>query len=86
MDRLTSAPRKLQVEFRVAYNQIMHNKEKRLIVVIEDKVPNLGPLDEKLKEYITKNTYLRCNDPDFHDRLRKALGSEKNSLTKTDIV
>lgn len=68
-----------QVEFRAAYHQVIQSKERRLIVIIKDKVPDLGSLDEDLKLFIASNTYLRWSDPFFWRKLREALAPKITS-------
>jgi len=68
-----------QLEFRTAYQQVLRDPHRRLIVVVLGDLPDADAMDAELRSYVSLNTYLKWGDPWFWDRLRYALPHRKGA-------
>lgn len=59
-------------EFQSAHHQVLKDRLNRLIVILLTDIP-FTKLDPDLKLYLKMNTYLKCGDPWFWEKLRFAL-------------
>lgn len=69
-----------QLEFKTAYQQLLTDKYMRLIVIVKDEMPASEKMDEELKRYLALNTYLKWDDPNFWDRLRRVLPRKQTAV------
>jgi len=77
-------------EFRTAIQATSMDPSKRLLVILHSDV-NLDDLEPELKQYMTYNTYLRRDDPQFWRKLmfampHKEVHSEQPALTESPAI
>ena len=58
------------------------NAKSKVIVVIKDELPETEEMPRSLQVYIQKKTYLRSTDPNFYEKLRRAIPNKANFLPK----
>ncbi|KAJ8724708.1 hypothetical protein PYW08_016182 [Mythimna loreyi] len=68
-----------RAEFQEAYALALRDARPRLVVVLLDD-PSALPLDDKLRSYLSTNTYVRWGDPWFWHKLRLALPRSRGPL------
>ncbi|XP_033104751.1 toll-like receptor Tollo, partial [Anneissia japonica] len=69
------------LEFKVAYEQVIHDRMNRLIVVLLEGICE-EKLDKNLKKYLSTNSYIHWNDPLFWDKLYKLLPTDDVRLSR----
>ena len=58
------------------------NAKSKVIVVIKDEVPETEEMPRSLQVYIQKKTYLLSTDPNFYEKLRRAIPNKAKVLPK----
>ena len=56
------------------------NAKSKVIVVIKDELPETEEMPRSLQVYIQKKTYLLSNDPNFYEKLRRAIPNKAKVL------
>lgn len=62
-----------KMEFRAAHKLALEEGRARLIVIIKEEIEDTDQLFPELSLYLKTNTYLKCDDPYFYDKLYYAL-------------
>ncbi|XP_067145416.1 uncharacterized protein [Centruroides vittatus] len=66
-----------KVEFRAAYNQMIHDQAHRLMLVVMGDLGDVSELEKDLRHLLTTKTYLKWGEKWFWEKLKYALHYRK---------